>query len=456
MNIIENILFFVLLISVVVGVHEWGHYIAARLSGVKVRRFSIGFGKPIFQRVGKNGTVWSFGWVPLGGFVEMLSVNDCEDSEAGMALENKSYLQKVFITFAGPIMNLVLGFLIFVVIGGMATSVLGPYVSIKDGSFAQELNIPQKAKITEINGVKINDFGQIGDELIAASGNSHVEIAFIPFGAKEKQVVSADLSKALFDIRNKGATGKLGFGPVLPEPQNVLEKVLSGSLADKAGLKAGDVFKEIQGVKVDSWSDVTSAINGIRQEHYDGADNGKDAAFSVAVMRGSELIKLSVSMPKEEGVVGIYPKLINAEPELRIPVDRDLQGMVSFAYKQTADGVFMFYRTIKKIVSGDMSTNVISGPISIAKTSGDMARVGVMPFLMLTAFLSINLFVFNLLPIPMFDGGQFLLHTYEAVIGRKASDRVIKVAVAVSILFIIALTGLGIFNDVSDYKTPGF
>lgn len=457
MEIIKSVLFFVLLITVVIGVHEWGHYIAARLCGVSVKRFSIGFGKPVFKRVDKNGTVWALGWLPIGGYVEILSVSDGDESDKIKALETKNYLQKSFITLAGPVMNLVLGFVLFFIIGGMTVSILGPYVNVRDNSMAQQLNIPNKAKIIKINGTDINSYSQIGDELIAAAGNPHVDITYSPFGSKKEYVVSADLSSIMFDVKKEGPSSKMGFEPVKIVPVNQLAKVVSGSPAEKAGLKEGDVIKEVQGIKVGDWAEVGAAITLIRSKHEAGAEQESGATFTVVVYRSNvdSIINLTVDIPQKGASVGIYPTLLNNEPELRRPLERSVGGTLSFAYKQTANGATMFYGVMKKMILGDISTNSIVGPVTVAKASGESASYGIGPFLFLMATLSLSVCFFNLLPVPMLDGGQFLMHTYEAVAGQRPSERTLNIALVVSLTFFIAMTGLGLFNDFSSFvSTP--
>lgn len=453
MEIIKSVLFFILLITVVIGVHEWGHYIAARLCGVGVKRFSIGFGKPVLKGVDKNGTVWALGWLPVGGFVEMLSANECDESDKEKAFESKSFLQKSFISLAGPVMNLVLGFVLFFIIGGMAVSVLGPYVNVRDNSMAQQLNIPNKAKIIKINGTDINSYSQISDELLAAAGSPHVDITYSPFDSKKEYVVSADLSSIMFDVKKEGPSSKMGFEPVKIVPVNQLAKVVSGSPAEKAGLKAGDVIKEVQGVKVGDWDEVGAAITLIRSKHDAGAEQESGASFTVAVYRSNvdSIINLTVEIPQKGASVGIYPTLLNNEPELRRPLERSIGGMLSFAYEQTASSATMFYGVMKKMILGDVSINLIAGPVTVAMASGDSASYGIGPFLFLMAMVSLSVCFFNLLPVPMLDGGQFLMHTYEAVVGQRPSEMALKIAVAVSLAFIIAMTGLGLFNDFSNF-----
>lgn len=442
MDIVVNMLSFMALFMVLVGVHEWGHYYAAKRSGVLIKQFSIGFGPVILSRTDRDGVRWSFSLIPLGGFVEMLEESSREDGEKGKSFSQTTYMQKVAILLSGPVMNLVLGFFLFLVLNSFTSSALGSFVTVKEGSPAFQAGISGTARINSINGKDVVTFNQIFSNLVTVNGDQFIDVTFTPKGEKNQKSAKIDISNVTFSARTPDHLDKIGFKMPEIKPANVIGKIQEGSAAQKANLKIGDSIVRIGDQKIKEWDDLNSAIKNIY------SDGSWATGIKILVSNGNNQREVVLNLDSKDKKIGIYP-FYDAESYI-VDFDSTISDVFTRAYKQTVDSATMIFRTVSKLVSGDISLKSMSSPIGIAKATGESVRIGLVQSLFISAIISVNLFVFNLLPIPALDGGRVLICSIEAATGRPLPKYIMSAAVIVSLTLILSLTMYGVYNDLKD------
>lgn len=442
MDIVVNMLSFMVLFMVLVGVHEWGHYYAAKRSGVLIKQFSIGFGPVIFSRKDKDGVLWRFSLIPLGGFVEMLEESSRKDGEKGKSFNQTTYMQKVAILLGGPVMNLVLGFFLFLALNSFTSSALGSFVTVKEGSPAFQAGMSGTARINSINGKDVVTFNQLFGNLVTVNGDQFIDVTFTPKGEKNQKTARIDISDITFSARNPDHLDKIGFKMPEIKPTNIIGKIQEGSVAQKANLKIGDSIIRIGDHKIKEWDDLSSAIKNIH------ADGSLEHGVKILVSSGSSQREVVLNIDSKDQKIGIYP-FHDAESYI-VDFESTIPDVFARAYKQTVDSATMIFRTVSKLVSGDISLKSMSSPIGIAKATGDSVRIGLVQSLFISAIISVNLFVFNLLPIPALDGGRVLICSIEAATGRPLPKYIMSAAVIVSLTLILSLTMYGVYNDLKD------
>lgn len=442
MDIVVNILSFMVLFMVLVGVHEWGHYYAAKRSGVLIKQFSIGFGPVIFSRIDKDGVSWKFSLIPLGGFVEMLEESSRKDGEKGKSFNQATYAQKVVILLSGPFMNLVLGFLLFLALNSFTNSALGSFVTVKEGSPAFQAGISGTVRIDSINGKDIVTFNQLFSNLVTVNGDQFVNVTFTPKGEKIQKSAKIDISNITFSARSSDHLEKIGLKIPEIKPTNIIGKIKDGSAAQKANLKIGDSIVRIGDQEIKEWNDLNAAIKNIY------SDNSWTTGVKMLVSNGSTQREVILNLDSKDEKIGIYP-FHDAESYI-VDFDSTIADVFTRAYKQTIDSATMIFRTVGKLVSGDISLESMSSPIGIAKAAGESVRIGLVQSLFISAIISVNLFVFNLLPIPALDGGRVLICSIEAATGRPLPKYIMSAAVIISLTLILSLTIYGVYNDLKD------
>ncbi len=439
-------IFFLLALGVLVGVHELGHYSAARWAGVKVLRFSFGFGPVILEKkIGE--TIFSVALVPLGGFVRMLDEAEgvVEDCEKERAFNRKSLLQRTIIVGAGPFINIVFAVIAYwamLVIGASGiSSIVG---SVDANSIAFRAGLESNDVIDSIDGYKVNTW----DGVLKRSITGIVDKRNVPFTYTNengfRRSSSFDFSSVNFDdLAEKNLLTTMGVTikhSILPP---VIDKVIVGGAAEVAGLLPGDKILASDGVPVKSW---TQWVDIVR--------SGADMDLRINIGRG-ENTRTLILRPHavEEG--GVMVGKIGAQ--VRIPENFEYAPMskeyfsILAAFPQAVERTWtmstMTLRFIGKMLSGEISPKNLSGPVSIAQYAGQSAGMGLARFLEFLALISISLGILNLLPIPMLDGGHLLYYLIEFVSRRPVSVRVQVIGQQIGFVLLIALMGTAFYND---------
>ena len=441
-----TIISFVLVLGILILVHEFGHFIVARMSGVGVERFSIGFGPVLLRYRGKE-TEYCLSLVPLGGYVKMMGddENPLEGGKTGTldpkrAFNLKPLAVRFLIVFAGPAMNFVLAVvifsLVFMILGRpVAPTLIGRVV--ESGPVAQA-GLKTGDRITAIDGRPV----QYWEDVQRAAQNSQggmLSLTVQQGAAGERKVgVTPALTKTRDLFGDERQTWDIGARPYVPPS---IGELVGGFPAQKMGLKRGDVIVSLEGKPVLSWDELAEGIQQrpgrpTRLEVKRGAET-----LAVTVVPNAVKERGPAGKEIEVGRIGISPSagisFVRSNPiqAIREGLDRTVEVTVL-----TAVGLY-------KIVVGQLDRKNIGGPIQIAVTAGEQARQGVASLAFFTAVISVNLFLLNLLPVPMLDGGHLLFFLFEAVLGRPLSLRKREVAQQVGFGLLMLLMVYAVYND---------
>ncbi|MES3006243.1 MAG: RIP metalloprotease RseP [Pseudomonadota bacterium] len=457
-QLVINILALIVTLGILVTIHEFGHFWVARRCGVKVLRFSIGFGKAVKTWVGRDGTEYVIAPIPLGGYVKMLGQEDASVADANTIPESQKHLsfsskplwQRMAIVAAGPVANFLLAILVFWFVNVLygLTGTAPVLANVVADSPAYRAGLRAGDEVVAIDGVETSIWEQVTMQLLARLGETgQLNISAIPAGASAARDYVIPLQNWESDNAEPNPLSSLGF--VQYEIPPVIEGVVAGGAAEAAGLQAGDRILAAGDETVSGWVQWVQLVRESPQE-----------PIPVLVQRGAEEISLSVTPELSEaedgtpiGLIGAYVQefdLYASLPEGSIrEVNYNVLTAVVPAIQETWEKSVFVLDSIKKMVVGLISVKNISGPITIAQVAGETASYGLEVYLGFLAVLSISLGVLNLLPIPVLDGGHLLYYAIEAVIRRPVPERVQAMGLQLGLLLISGIMVLAVYNDVS-------
>lgn len=433
-----TILAFVLALGILVTFHELGHYWAAKRCGVRVLRFSVGFGKPLWKRVDRNGTEWVVAGIPLGGYVKMLEepAVDAMPAQQREAFSRQPLRNRFFIVAAGPLANFVLAALLYAALGWVGTqepaAVLGTPVA---NTAAYDAGLRGGDRIVEVDGQPVTSWGQVRWRLLKASleGGS-VSVGVTRAGRPLDFTLTLPANPGDPDTDPLRAAGlTLGGG----NPR--ISTVVAGGPADSAGLKPGDVVTSV-GSLVDP--DVRSFIETIQ--------NSVGRPLPVEVQRDGASLRLTVTPQAQSGGEGRHLGRVgvslNADVAM-VSVQHDAFESLWLGVTRTVETAWFSLKMLGRMLLGDVSWKNISGPVTIADYAGQTARLGLTAYVAFLALVSVSIGVLNLLPIPMLDGGHLMFYLVEMVRGRPTPDRWLEVGQRAGVAVLAGLMTLAIFND---------
>ncbi|MBT6076773.1 MAG: RIP metalloprotease RseP [Oceanospirillaceae bacterium] len=453
-------------LAVLVSIHEAGHFFVARWSGVKVLRFSVGFGRPIFQRIGQDGTEYVLAWLPLGGYVRMLDTrnDDVPKHEMAAAFDQQKVWVRIAIVAAGPIVNLVFAALLYAVVQMAGTTQLIPVIGpVLVDSPAQTAGLTPVQQIISIDGQATRSWEAVNLALAKRIGaTGHIEVALQPLDSAvlQQQAVQANTSdklpllgpvvsysvpvnRWLADAVQTSPISQLGIQPWRPNVPIVIDRVIEGGAAQRAGLLVGDKIIAFNQRSMAGFNEFVAYV----QSH-------PDASVLVALERRGELLILPLTLHSDVdqtggliGKIGVgvasisWPYSIQYQQQLGL-----LEGLIDGSQK-TLEMVSLTLSFLGRMVQGVVSTEHLSGPISIAKVAAASAATGLITYISFMAYLSVSLGVLNLLPVPMLDGGHLLYYFIELVTGRKVPDRIQAVGLRIGMALVFSVTIIAIAND---------
>jgi regulator of sigma E protease len=448
MELLQSIPSFLVAIIVLVTVHEFGHFYVARLCGVRVLRFSLGFGKVLWRHYDKHGTEFSLSALPFGGYVKMLDEREGEVPEELLpqAFSRKTVWQRMAIVVAGPVANFILAILLFwmLLLGG-ESGLIPIIAAVQPNSIAVKAGLEVGQEIISIDGEETPTEQAVARQLIGRLGESGA-IQFnvrYPNSALTYEV-AVPLDKWMQGVKDPEPLQGLGIdiGPVKP----IVGQVMPNTPAAKAGFKIDDKIVRVNQLRVSDWRDFQNAVRPRINEAVSVEIERKSAAGGV------ELLSLSVTPESftEKGVsygrVGMAPKPL-PEEFLR-HYHYSVGGALIAGVKRTWDTSGFVLLSVKKLILGEISTKNLSGPISIAKVAGSSAQNGFKSFVGFVALLSVFLGVFNLLPIPVLDGGHLLYLSVEVIKGKPVSEKVQIMAYQLGLMLVVGLSMLAMYNDI--------
>ncbi|KVO95048.1 RIP metalloprotease RseP [Burkholderia ubonensis] len=452
MNVLVELVAFAVAIGVLVVVHEYGHYRVARWCGVKVLRFSIGFGQPVARWVSKKtGTEWTLSALPLGGYVKMLDEREpgpgVKPEELGQAFNRQWVGKRIAIVAAGPIANFLLAILLFSVV--FASGVTEPAAIIAPpaaGTVAARAGFDGNETIVSIRDVPAGDAQPVRSwpdlrwKLLAAAFD-HREVVL---GARDGGASTFDFRVDLRNIAEGDIDDdfmtRLGFEP--GGGTLSVASVQPGSAAQQAGLKSGDKLLALDGERIGGASRFIDAI-----KHHAGK------TLAMKIERGGVAQTVTIvpqAQPDDEtgrrvGRIGAALSMQTPGVDVRYgPIDS-----LKLGARRTWDIAVYSLRMFGRMITGDASLKNLSGPVTIADYAGKSARLGPSAFLSFLALVSISLGVLNLLPIPVLDGGHLLYYLVEAATGKAVSERWQLILQRAGLICIVALSAIALFNDLA-------
>ena len=443
--------FFILTLTILVFIHEFGHFWVARRCGVKVLAFSIGFGPVLFRKLDRHGTQWCVSLLPLGGYVKMLDDRnvDVVNGHRGESFNAQSHWSKAAIVIAGPLANFLLAVCLYSIVSMLGVTHKVPLVGeVRPNTPAFYAGLQQGQKIIAVNGESVSSVydlnlqlaGQVGD-----TGNLVFDIH--PYESDELVSISIPIKGWLKTQQRPDFYHALGFQLYFPDSPAVIDEVLASSAANQAGLQANDTVIAINGVNVKHWPDAIDMIASQPSKllHMDLLRAGE--SFKVALV--PDAVKNDVG--KTIGRIGVKAKSIDWPSDLIIVERLSLLDGIQQGFIQTYEMIAFTLSSMKKLVLGLISPANLGGPISIAKMASASAGSGFVPFLSFLALLSVSLGVLNLLPIPALDGGQLLTISAEATLRRPLPDWFLLWFQQLGLLVILSIMLLAIFNDIKHF-----
>ncbi|AIN16920.1 RIP metalloprotease RseP [Yersinia rochesterensis] len=448
MSILWSLAAFIIALGILITVHEFGHFWVARRCGVRVERFSIGFGKALWRRTDRQGTEYVIALIPLGGYVKMLDerVEAVAPELRHQSFNNKTILQRAAIVSAGPIANFLFAIIAYWLVFIIGVPSVRPVVGdISPQSIAAQANISPGMELKSVDGIETPDWDSVRLALISKIGDKQAQVGVAPFGSANVVQKTLDLRQWQFEPDKQDPVVALGIIPRGPQIESVLAEVQPGSAAQKAGLQAGDRIVKVNGQLLDRWQSFVLQVR----------DNpGK--ALVLDIERGGTPLSLtlipdtkSVGENRSEGFAGVVPKVIPLPDEYKTIRQYGPFTALYQAGDKTWQLMHLTVSMLGKLITGDVKLNNLSGPISIAQGAGVSAEYGLVYYLMFLALISVNLGIINLFPLPVLDGGHLLFLAIEKLKGGPVSERVQDFSYRIGSILLVLLMGLALFNDFS-------
>lgn len=431
---------FIVTLGVLVTFHEYGHYLVARWSGVRILKFSVGFGKALWSRRDRHGTEFAIAAIPLGGYVRMLDERDPQQKDLEIGPDDRSFNQlsvwwRMAIALAGPAANFLLALLVYTALALLGSISIPPMVGrAEQPGPAQQAGLKDYQRITSIDGKPVNSWRQVGMALAEHLGSTSVIRigARTPGAAGEEQIVEVPVTNWLGDEVDPDIFAALGLKP---SDLAVIEAVEEGYPAEQAGIRPWDRVASIDGAAVETWSELVKRVQ---------ASPGRPMHW--VVVRGGLSLEARVTPGvrrledgRELGFVGIAAPVVQVRHG---PLAALAQGV-----EETIVTSALMLNHLGKLVFGQLSPRNLGGPVTIAKAAGDSAQAGWSSYLGMLALLSISLGVLNLLPIPLLDGGHVVYCLAEIAIRRPLPERVLTVGASVGVVLLGGLMALVFVND---------
>jgi regulator of sigma E protease len=442
---------FIALLGVLVTIHEYGHFIFARIFKVHVQRFSIGMGPVIYKRLDKHGTEFAISAFPLGGYVSMITnklielepevKEELTPDQIKNTFDSKPKWQRALIMFAGPLANFLLSIFIFSFIflntpDPQTTAVIKTISNSIEMRSTDDFLIPGD-QIYSVNSVVISDPKDISLELLSYAGYTGI----IGLGLKRpdiNNIVNVGIKVTDFLPTSESQSSPLKYLGLDIEykMKPIIGSIIQSGPADKANLKPNDVIDKIGNSKINYASDIRNAISSMPNQN-----------VLVDIYRDGKLIQIPIKIGVSENADGNQIGIIG----VAFGTNRSFIQSLSKGIFETYNLSIKTLQFIGKMLTGNMGTDNLSGPIGIAQMAGNTAQAGFIPFMYLMALLSISLGVLNLLPIPVLDGGQLTLLGIEAIRGKPLAEKTENLVYTGGALMVGALMIFAIFNDISRF-----
>jgi len=449
MNFLHTVLAFVVALGILIVVHEYGHYLAARMCNIKVLRFSVGFGRPIVTwRRGRDGTEWTLAAVPFGGYVKMLDEREgfVATEDLPRAFNRQNVWKRFLVVAAGPVFNFVFAVLVYAGLFMHGLPEVRPVIAQPPaGTLAAQAGFRAGETLRAIDGKPVRTWGDVRWHVLEAALQRQV-LSIEAIDEREHiSLLTLDLRAVTDEDVEGDLLSRLGLELFRPTLDPVLGKLIANSPAERAGLAAGDRITRVDGAPVETWEGLVRVIRA-----------SPEKTLKLDVARGGATLRLQLR-PEAIEANGVRIGRIGAAPY--IPASRADRMLVQVRYgptesllkaaAKTYDIAVFSLRMIGKMLLGEVSWRHLSGPVTIADFAGQSAQMGWIPYVNFLALISISLGVLNLLPIPLLDGGHLMYYTVEVVKGSPVSDRAMELGQRVGLTLLLVMMAFAFFNDLN-------
>ncbi|NMM41260.1 sigma E protease regulator RseP [Pseudoalteromonas arctica] len=438
---------FILALGILVTVHEYGHFWVARKAGVKVLRFSIGFGKPLIKWHDKHDTEYVIAAIPLGGYVKMLDerVDEVPAEQRHLSFNAKSVQARIAIVAAGPMANFIFAIFALAAMYMVGVQSVKPVVgSVNEGSRAEQAGIMPSQQIVKIGDDNIATWQDATFALMASLGDKSVAVT-VRDKQFQEQVKTLNIDGWKLDQQDVPPLASLGIVPFRPQATLTIATISPNSAAADANLQVGDEITTVNGEIITSWAQLVTVIQ---------QSANKSLQFSVKRQDSIELLNVTPQGQRNsdgllQGFLGVAP-VVEKWPDGYIetrhygPLDSMVLGVT-----ETWRLISLSFDMIGNLITGQVSVKNLSGPVGIAVGAGTSVSYGLVAFLSFLALISVNLGVFNLLPLPVLDGGHLMYYIIELFRKKPVSEKTQELGFKVGALLLIFLTCFALFNDVS-------
>lgn len=431
-------------LGILVAIHEFGHYLVARWSGVRIVRFSLGFGKPLWSKVDRRGTEFAVAAIPFGGYLKMYDESDPSAPTTpgeGVSFSTLTPLWRIAIAFGGPIANFILTVVVywFLFVAGTTEMlpVLGP---VPEDTPAWNAGLRGGEEVVSVDGVQTQGWQDIAQKLVDRLGETGaIVIGTRSPGEQTERPVPLAITQWHSGVDKPEIFKSLGIVIALSA---VVGDVIDDGPAQRAGLQSDDLIIAANGVAISGWQDLVAAIQASPNQAMDLRVKRRGVEQSIQLVPGAKASADSASeQAKDVGFAGVT----SATRTVR----HSFFAAFPLAVNTMVDKTISILGTLKKMITGQVSTRNLSGPITIAQVAGDTVDQGWRRFVGLLALLSLSLGVLNLLPIPLLDGGQIVFTTAELVRGKPLSQRTQIIGFQIGIFLVGGLMLLALSNDIT-------
>jgi regulator of sigma E protease len=437
MTLIQTILAFIVVIGLLVAVHEFGHYWVARRLGVKILRFSIGFGQPLFKRqFGKDQTEFVIAAIPLGGYVKMLDENEQEvpAEERHRAFNRQSLATRSAIVFAGPLFNLLFAIIAYTAMYMIGVTGMTALVGkVSEQSLAEQAGFKTGHQIVAINEQSANTWERVVQITLTEMLNNEQQLYFtVQTPSNHEYDITLSLTQFTIDDLAEGQFfDKIGLHPYRPPWPALIGEIMPNSAAEKAGLQTGDQIIALDNQPIETWKAWATYIS-----------DRPGQPIQAQIIRRQQQLELTI-IPDEvsgNGRMGVYAPYFTTE---HYPIWPAFKLGLEKMWEMTV----LTLRVMVKMLTLQISYQHLSGPITIAEVAGQTAQLGPSFFLSFLGLVSLSLGIINLLPIPLLDGGHLLFYLIEWIKGSPISQTLESLFQRVGIALLLCLMGIAIMND---------
>lgn len=444
LDILQTVLALIVTLGILVTIHEFGHFWVARKCGVRVLRFSVGFGNPIWSRYDRHGTEFAIAAIPLGGYVKMLDEREgpVPDDQRQEAFTSKPPGQRIAIAAAGPAANFIFAIAAYWLLSVVGFTTVAPVTGeIAEGSIADRMGLRSGMEIHQVDGRNVTSWRDINMRLLERAGEQD-EVSFTISDGQGERTLTTTLNGWQLPDDNPDPLGQFGLSPLRPDVPAQIGQVVSGGRAEAAGLQEGDRVLAANGEPVADWFALVEVIQ-----------QSPEQSLELRVRRGDDTLTLQVTPAVrevegvEQGYVGAGVAQVSWPDNMLREVRYGPLAAIPNAFSETWSDTRLTLVAIQKMITGLLSPTNLSGPITIARVAEASVSSGFEDFVRFLAYLSVSLGILNLLPIPVLDGGHIVYYTIEAIRRRPLSEQVQALGLRIGMAMILTLMVFALYND---------